>query len=224
MLNSAFSSIAQHPLTFSQPIHAESSPMPPRSTSSGGNRSPERGPLEGNRSVKQWSISTYLPSHIELIHLWISGMFILHNVESSGYFSRYLLEFYHVSYCSSSLLELFLAWFVWFQSSCFSTTSQAAPSHPLSSLLSFTDHLALCTPQYLFLVLCSLVSLCNLFWGGSPSHWGPGYHRCVDNFWISESGLSINLLPTSLPDILQISQAQLVWPELLLPETCVSIA
>lgn len=165
MLNSAFSSIAQHPLTFSQPIHAESSPMPPRSTSSGGNRSPERGSLEGNCSVKQWSISTYLPSHTELIHLWISGMFILHNVESSGCFSHYLLEFYHISYYSSSLLELFLAWFVWFQSSCFSTTSQAAPSHPLRSLLSFTDHLAVCTPQYLFLVLCSLVSLCNLFWG-----------------------------------------------------------
>lgn len=69
---------------------------------------------------------TYWADHI----LWILGMFLLHNVESSGYFSRYLLEFYYISYSSSSLLELFLAWFVWFQSSCFSTASQAAPSHP----------------------------------------------------------------------------------------------
>lgn len=187
MLNSAFSRVVQHPLTSPQPIHGKSSPMLPSSASSGGNRSPERGPLERDLSVKQWSISTYLPSHTELItycESWECSSSIMLN--PAGNLAVTCLNFItshtvHHPFLNSSSLDLCDSSLLVFQQ-----PFRLLLLTLLSSLLSFTDHLAVCTPQYLFLVLCSPVSLCNLFLGGgSPSHWGPGYCRCVDNSSIS---------------------------------------
>lgn len=166
MLNSAFSRVVQHPLTSPQPVHGKSSPMTPRSPSSGGNRSPERGPLEGDLSVKQWSISTYLPSHTELItycESWeCSSSIMLNPVDTLAVTCLNFITSHtvHHPFLNSSLLDLCDSSLLVFQQPL-----RLLLLTLLSSLLSFTDHLAVCTSKYLCLVLCSAVSLCNLFLG-----------------------------------------------------------
>ena len=211
MLNSAFSRVVQHPLTSPQPVHGKSSPMPPRSVSSGGNRSPERGPLEGDLSVKQWSISTCLPSHTELItycESWeCSSSIMLNLVDTLAVTCLNFITSHtvHHPFLNSSSLDLCDSSLLVFQQPL-----RLLLLTLLSSLLSFTDHLAVCTSQYLFLVLCSPVSLCNLFLGVLLHTGALGITDVLITPASLESGLSINLLPTSLQDILQISQAQLI--------------
>lgn len=157
---------------------------------------PRERSTQGDLSVKQWSVSTYLPSHTELItycESWeCSSSIMLNPVDN---LAAFLLEFYYISYCSHPFFELFPR-LICVDSSlpCFPIAFQAAPSDLLSSLLSFTDHLAVCTPLILVLVLCSPVSLCNLFffflWGVGVGWDSP--------FTLGSSHVDVLITPLSL--------------------------
>ena len=77
----------------------------------------------------------------------------------------------------------------------------------LSSLFYFFYFIVSAPTPFSF---CSPVSLCNLFLGVLLHTGALGITDVLITPASLESGLSINLLPTSLQDILQISQAQLI--------------